>query len=1128
MESRCLRLAVLALLALAPAGSAPAQLVLDEPLQGSTTGARSGGAFSPRGFRITGKDDSITWHIRTVSHGAAEWEVTGLRPGECRAGLEDHAELFHMYDHSYANSDSSYNPGYRDNPYKHFVRKQGCIDIAPDRMKLVWKIGEAFEEPGTSPLSWDPARTYRFREEWGPDGAGNAVIRLYRDGALLLLVSLPGPYAPAGHSVRIGASSRRDAAAGAPLDAVFSNLKVWDLEAGPPPAPTLARPQAGAVLVGPRAFLSWNAAGQSRFQARVSTRDDPEGGVVWDSREAASSQGFIHAGPLSPGSYFAFVRAGNAVGFGPWSSPGRPFRIDPAAAPGPDLVRLEGNTLADAGGPFLGLGASYFSALRLCRSDRARLRSDLDFLRSQGFRFVRVLSMVGWNSSWQGLEIAPVSFQSQNGTPVAAWPDYWQQFRDLIDIVDERGLRTQVTIFADAQLMPAKAARLQHMAALLSHLAGREHKVILLEVGNEAWQNGFPGAQGIADLREFGKYLADRTTLPVALSAPPAGSNAELTELYQGSAADIATVHFTRDLGTPEGGWLPVRDPWRVELAAGVPPASSNEPIGPGSSVNRETDPVKLAMAAAFAWGANLPLYVFHSSAGVRSLERFQDMAGVGGYARLAEVLPPDFASWPRNDGKEPSSPFTVFAEGQANRTWPEVPGARSGVVMSTGKVKGAEFVTLPIGILDGGVVMEARRPVSFQVIHPLTGLPAAAMARARGERFTLSRGPGAYILKGFFTDVPGGAMLPPRIEPVLPSPETAPAGVEYRRSMRLLQGHPAPAWTLLQGPPGMRIDSSGLVRGWTPAPGDVGRTFPVRVRAENDQGSDEEAFEVTVAVIRETLFPFNAGNEGWALSVWKSGPYEPGTAAWDPAGGNPGGNLRSSGSGESNNADTCTREGSSISRVLSTAGLGRVAVEFEVSASLAGPPGPSGTGACPVLQGTGEDKLVVSYSTRGLAGPWTAARVLAEPELPAAFRTESVDLSGVGAAGDNPAFAIRFEWQFNARTDTGRLDNVRLRGVLLAPPPPRFRRGDPSADRATDLADAILILGFLFLGDPAALGCEKSADTDDSGRLDLADAVALLAHLFFRGPAPPPPFTACGVDPTGDALGCGGHPACP
>lgn len=1127
-HQRLRRLAALALVAALPASSARAQLVLDDPLQGSTNGARSGGSFASGGWKVTGKDDSILWHIPTVSHGAAEWEVKGLRAGECRAGMEDHAELFHMYDHTYANSDSSYSPGYRDNPYKHFVRKQGCIDIAPDRVKLVWKIGEAFDEPGSSPLSWDPARAYRFREEWGPDGAGNAVIRLYRDGVLLLNASLPGPYAPAGHSVRIGASVRRDPAAGAPLDAVYSNVKVWDLDSGPPKAPSFTRPRAGEVLAGPLAFLEWTASGQSRFQARVNSLNDPEAGIVWDSHEASSAQNFIHAGPLGQGTPFAFVRAGNAVGWSPWSSP-RSFRVDAASIPaGPDLVRLEGNSLADHGGPFLGLGATYFSALRLARSDRARLRSDLSFLRSKGFRFVRVLSMVGWNSSWQGLEIAPVSFTSQNGTSVAAWPDYWQEFRDLIDIVHEHGLRAQVTIFADAQLMPSKAARLQHMATLLSSLAGREHQIILLEVANEAWQNGFPGDQGVADLREFGKYLADRTTIPVALSAPAGGTNAELTELYQGSAADIATAHFTRDTGTAEGGWLPVRDPWRVELAAGVPPVSSNEPIGPGSSVNRETDPVKLAMAAAFAWGANLPMYVFHSSAGVRSLERFQDMAGVGGYVQLAEVLPPDLASWPRNDGKEPSAPLTSFVDGQPNRTWPEVPGARSGLIMNAGKVKGAEWVALPIGILDGGVELEARRPVSFRVIHPETGAEIARMAKARGERFTLTRGPGAYILTGFFTDVPGGPTLPPLIQPVSPNPETAPAGVEYRHAMRLLQGNPAPSWTLLKGPAGMKVDASGLVHGWTPGLGDVGKTFFIQVLAKNEYGSAEESWRVVVAEVREVLFPFSAGTEGWALSVWKSGPYDPGSAAWDPAGGNPGGNLRSTGSGDSNNLDTCTREGSAITRAVSTAGLGGVKVEFDIMASLAGPPGPSGAGNCPVLQGTSEDKLAVSYSTSGPGGPWTAALVLGEADLSPSWGKESIDLSGVEAAEDNPAFAIRFEWQFNAKSDTGRLDNVRIRGFSLAPPPPRFRRGDPNGDGAMDLTDAIEILRFLFLGQPPVLDCEKSADTDDSGELDLSDAMGLLEHLFLGRPAPRPPFGGCGVDPTADGLDCSAPPACP
>ena len=38
-----------------------------------------------------------------------------------------------------------------------------------------------------------------------------------------------------------------------------------------------------------------------------------------------------------------------------------------------------------------------------------------------------------------------------------------------------------------------------------------------------------------------------------------------------------------------------------------MPPAISNEPIGPGSSVSSEADPIKLCAAAVFAYLANLP-----------------------------------------------------------------------------------------------------------------------------------------------------------------------------------------------------------------------------------------------------------------------------------------------------------------------------------------------------------------------------------------------------------------------------------------------------------------------------------------------------------------------------------------
>ena len=145
-------------------------------------------------------------------------------------------------------------------------------------------------------------------------------------------------------------------------------------------------------------------------------------------------------------------------------------------------VRVRGHALADDGGPFLGLGVSYFSALWRCRHDRKRLGRDLAFLSGQGFNYLRMLSMVGWHAAWEGREIAPIRFTNRAGRIVPAWPDYWGQLRDLVDIAyDRHGLRTQITIFADAQMMPDKPARRAHMDGILAHvLPGRERKIVLI------------------------------------------------------------------------------------------------------------------------------------------------------------------------------------------------------------------------------------------------------------------------------------------------------------------------------------------------------------------------------------------------------------------------------------------------------------------------------------------------------------------------------------------------------------------------------------------------------------------------------------------------------------------------
>ncbi|MBI4586444.1 MAG: PKD domain-containing protein [Planctomycetes bacterium] len=107
----------------------------------------------------------------------------------------------------------------------------------------------------------------------------------------------------------------------------------------------------------------------------------------------------------------------------------------------------------------------------------------------------------------------------------------------------------------------------------------------------------------------------------------------------------------------------------------------------------------------------------------------------------------------------------------------------------------------------------------------------------------------------------------------------------------------------------------------------------------------------------------------------------------------------------------------------------------------------------------------------------------------------------------------------------------VALISVLILVFPPAgaadFARGDVDANGQPEITDAILTLGFLFLGDPKELDCRDAADVDDTGVVDITDAVSLLTFLFLGGEGPLPPFPGCGPDPTGDDLNCASYPHC-
>jgi hypothetical protein len=79
----------------------------------------------------------------------------------------------------------------------------------------------------------------------------------------------------------------------------------------------------------------------------------------------------------------------------------------------------------------------------------------------------------------------------------------------------------------------------------------------------------------------------------------------------------------------------------------------------------------------------------------------------------------------------------------------------------------------------------------------------------------------------------------------------------------------------------------------------------------------------------------------------------------------------------------------------------------------------------------------------------------------------------------------------------------------LVAPPveaqlaAPPFTPGDVDGSGTLDITDPVRLLGYLFLGVPAELGCPDAADVDDSRQLDIGDPVYLLNYLFLGGPPP-------------------------
>ena len=84
--------------------------------------------------------------------------------------------------------------------------------------------------------------------------------------------------------------------------------------------------------------------------------------------------------------------------------------------------------------------------------------------------------------------------------------------------------------------------------------------------------------------------------------------------------------------------------------------------------------------------------------------------------------------------------------------------------------------------------------------------------------------------------------------------------------------------------------------------------------------------------------------------------------------------------------------------------------------------------------------------------------------------------------------------------------------------------RGDCNDDGNFDIADAVVLLSFLFLS--GSVNCQNACDNNDDEQVNIADAVTALSALFTGGP-PPPGNGQCGPDPTPGTLSCDTFNSC-
>lgn len=141
-------------------------------------------------------------------------------------------------------------------------------------------------------------------------------------------------------------------------------------------------------------------------------------------------------------------------------------------------------------------------------------------------------------------------------------------------------------------------------------------------------------------------------------------------------------------------------------------------------------------------------------------------------------------------------------------------------------------------------------------------------------------------------------------------------------------------------------------------------------------------------------------------------------------------------------------------------------------------------------------DEFIASASTDGNDGSWDEVNRVTIEGFPRHY------LAGLVAIGHDASPLAPFA------PLSAEVAELNLTGGAAGAGP--FLRGDCNDDGGVDIADAVCILNWLFLGGNTP-GCLAATNTNGDAGADISDGTYLLNHLFLGGPPPVAPSPECG-----------------